>query len=192
MSDYTLQVLWNQKDGLDDTDTNKIISGDDFDTEFSGITAKLNEKAEAGGSTSQSFNCNAFSAVTGTVGGSGIATLGTFQKFTKHQYTEASEITFSSSQSIDITTTNVFILNVEGPTAVIALDALPSGAAGMDVTFIIKGDATAALAFETSDFNFTGAAPEISEAHQAGGLTDLLRCVCDGTSLYCNVTQDLS
>ena len=187
MSIYTLQVAWDGKDNLSDTDADKIISGDDFDTEFTGIVDTLNGKAEAGGDVGVSFNCNAFSAETGTVGDSSIATLGTFQKFTKHQYTEASEITFSSSQSIDITTANVFILNVEGPSAAIALDALPSGAAGMDVTFIIKGDATAVLSFETSDFNFTGTAPTIT---QSG--TDLLRCVCDGTSLYCNVTQDLS
>ena len=34
MSNYTIQVAWSGKDALSDSDANKIISGDDFDTEF--------------------------------------------------------------------------------------------------------------------------------------------------------------
>ena len=44
MSDYTLQVSWSGKDGLSDSDPNKIISGTDFNTEFAAVQTAVNTK----------------------------------------------------------------------------------------------------------------------------------------------------
>jgi len=45
MSDYTINVDWDGKDALADSATAKIISGDDFQTEFETVRTALNSKA---------------------------------------------------------------------------------------------------------------------------------------------------
>ena len=46
MSDYTLAVTWSGKDALSDSDSAKVISGDDFDSEFTTIRTAVNSKAD--------------------------------------------------------------------------------------------------------------------------------------------------
>ena len=46
MSDYTIAVAWSGKDALSDSDSAKVISGDDFDTEFTTVRTALNSKAD--------------------------------------------------------------------------------------------------------------------------------------------------
>ena len=45
MSDYTINVSWSGKDALADSDANKIISGADFNTEFTTVQTAVNSKA---------------------------------------------------------------------------------------------------------------------------------------------------
>ena len=45
MSDYTLAVSWSGKDALADSDSAKVISGSDFNTEFTTIRTAVNSKA---------------------------------------------------------------------------------------------------------------------------------------------------
>ena len=47
MSDYTIQVSWSGKDSLADSDANKIISGGDFNTEFSAVRTAVNSKYDS-------------------------------------------------------------------------------------------------------------------------------------------------
>ena len=47
MSDYTIQVSWSGKDSLADSDANKIISGGDFNTEFSSVRTAVNSKYDS-------------------------------------------------------------------------------------------------------------------------------------------------
>jgi len=63
MSDYNLQVSWSGKDALSDSDADKVISGDDFNTEFTAVKTAVNSKADLNGSASE-----AFSATTATSG----------------------------------------------------------------------------------------------------------------------------
>jgi len=46
MSNYTLAVSWSGKDELPDGAAAKIISGDDFHTEFTTAKAAINSKAD--------------------------------------------------------------------------------------------------------------------------------------------------
>jgi hypothetical protein len=64
MSNYTIAIAWNGKDALSDSDPAKVISGDDFHTEFSAIQTATNSKAELNGSATESFS--ATTAVSGT------------------------------------------------------------------------------------------------------------------------------
>lgn len=51
MSDYTLAVAWSGKDALSDSDAGKVISGADFNSEFTTIRTALNSKADIASET---------------------------------------------------------------------------------------------------------------------------------------------
>jgi len=51
MSDYTLAVTWSGKDGLSDSDAGKVISGADFNSEFTTIRTAVNSKADIASET---------------------------------------------------------------------------------------------------------------------------------------------
>jgi len=64
MSNYTLAVSWSGKDALADSDANKVISGADFNTEFTVVQTAINSKADLAGSSSQAFSASTASGVT--------------------------------------------------------------------------------------------------------------------------------
>jgi len=66
MSDYNLQVSWSGKDALSDSDADKVISGDDFNTEFTAVQTAVNSKADINGSASESFSATTATAGTNT------------------------------------------------------------------------------------------------------------------------------
>jgi hypothetical protein len=66
MSNYTIAVAWNGKDALADTDASKVISGDDFDTEFTAVQVAVNSKANLNGAASESFSATSAPAGTST------------------------------------------------------------------------------------------------------------------------------
>ena len=72
MSDYTIAVAWSGKDALSDSDSAKVISGDDFDTEFTTVRTAVNSKADLV-DTDQNFSCNN-ATITGTCDITGVAT----------------------------------------------------------------------------------------------------------------------
>ena len=51
MADYNVQVSWSGKDALSDSDAGKVISGDDFNTEFVAVKAAMDSKADIAGET---------------------------------------------------------------------------------------------------------------------------------------------
>ena len=51
MSDYTLAVSWSGKDALSDSDAGKVISGADFNSEFTTIRTAVNSKADIASET---------------------------------------------------------------------------------------------------------------------------------------------
>ena len=56
MSDYTLAVNWSGKNALSDSDSAKVISGDDFDSEFTTIRTAVNSKADLNGDATEDFS----------------------------------------------------------------------------------------------------------------------------------------
>ena len=66
MSDYNLQIAWSGKDALSDSDPDKVVSGDDFNTEFLAVKTAVNSKANLAGSASQAFAATTASAGTST------------------------------------------------------------------------------------------------------------------------------
>ena len=66
MSNYNLQVTWSGKDALSDSDPDKVISGSDFNTEFTAVKTAVNSKANLNGSASETFSAVTASAGTNT------------------------------------------------------------------------------------------------------------------------------
>jgi len=55
MSNYTLAVNWSGKDTLADSDAAKVISGADFNSEFTTVRTAINSKADLNGKSTESF-----------------------------------------------------------------------------------------------------------------------------------------
>ena len=76
MSNYTLAVNWSGKDALSDSDAAKVISGSDFNTEFTTVRTAVNSKADTNGSASEDFASNN-ATVAGTLTVTGVPTIPT-------------------------------------------------------------------------------------------------------------------
>jgi len=76
MSDYTLAVNWSGKDALSDSDAAKVISGSDFNTEFTTVRTAVNSKADTNGDSGENFASNN-ATVAGTLTVTGIPTIPT-------------------------------------------------------------------------------------------------------------------
>jgi hypothetical protein len=74
MSNYTIAVAWSGKDALSDSDAAKVISGADFNTEFTTVQTAVNTKADLNGSASEAFAANNLTAA-GTLIITGATTL---------------------------------------------------------------------------------------------------------------------
>jgi len=66
MANYTIAVGWSGKDALADSDAGKVISGADFNTEFTAVQTAVNTKADLAGSASQAFSATTASTGTNT------------------------------------------------------------------------------------------------------------------------------
>ena len=66
MSNYTIAVAWSGKDALADSNANKVISGADFNTEFTAVQTAVNTKADLNGSASESFSASTANVGTDT------------------------------------------------------------------------------------------------------------------------------
>ena len=66
MSNYTIAVSWSGKDALADSDANKVISGADFNTEFTAVQTAVNTKADLNGSASEAFSATTAGSGTNT------------------------------------------------------------------------------------------------------------------------------
>jgi len=66
MANYTIAVGWSGKDALADSDAGKVISGADFNTEFTAVQTAVNTKANLAGSASQAFSATTASTGTNT------------------------------------------------------------------------------------------------------------------------------
>ena len=76
MSNYTLAVNWSGKDGLSDSDAAKVISGSDFNSEFTTVRTAVNSKADLNGNATESFAIDD-ATVAGTLTVTGVPTIPT-------------------------------------------------------------------------------------------------------------------
>tara|TARA_B110000858_G_scaffold57225_1_gene66698 strand:- start:729 stop:1388 length:660 start_codon:yes stop_codon:yes gene_type:complete len=68
MSNYTIAVNWAGKNGLSDSDAAKVISGSDFNSEFTAVRTAVNSKADLNGSATEDFIMDNGTAATQSAG----------------------------------------------------------------------------------------------------------------------------
>jgi hypothetical protein len=76
MSNYTIAVNWSGKDALSDSDAAKVISGSDFNTEFTTVRTAVNSKADTNGDSGEDFAANNVT-IAGTLNVTGVPTIPT-------------------------------------------------------------------------------------------------------------------
>lgn len=186
MSNYTIAVGWSGKDALADTDAAKVISGDDFETEFTAVRTAVNSKADVNGDAAENFVCNLLTAATATVGGETVVTLDTPQTFTKAHPTASETISLASNQTANLLNTETFIVNVQGDGYTLDVS---NQTAGAKADFIIKNQGAYDITF-SSNFSFNGGNnPTITSG---ANKFDLVRCVSDGAYMFCTIDTDLT
>ena len=74
MSNYTLAVNWSAKDGLSDSDAAKVISGSDFNSEFTTVRTAINSKADLNGVATEDFAADNVT-IAGTLAVTGVPTI---------------------------------------------------------------------------------------------------------------------
>jgi len=186
MSNYTIAVGWSGKDALADTDPGKVISGDEFDTEFTAVRTAVNSKADVNGDAAENFVCNLLTATTATVGGETVVTLDTPQTYTKAHPTAAETISLSSNQTANLLNADTFIVNVQGNGYTLDVSNMTAGA---KADFIIKNQGAYDVTF-SSNFSFNGGNnPTITSG---ANKFDLVRCVSDGAYMFCTIDTDLT
>lgn len=185
MANYSIQVNWAGKDALLDTDPDKVISGADFNTEYTAVRTAVNSKADLNGSGTENFAINALTASSATIDGQSPALLGTAQTFTKAHNTASEAISMTANQTANLLNTNTFIVDITATG--FTLD-VSNQTAGAKATFVVKNQGAYTLTLGTA-FKVTGGT---YTATSGAGKVDKLECTSDGTSMYCSVASDIS
>ena len=145
MSDYTIAVAWSGKDALSDSDSAKVISGSDFNTEFTTIRTAVNSKTDINGDATESFSMNN-ATIAGTAAVTGNTTLGGTLGVT-------GAATLSSTAAITGNTTIAGTLTVTGiptiPTAATSTNTTQAASTAM-VQAAIDADVTVHAALRSS------------------------------------------
>jgi len=180
MSNYTIQVNWAGKDALPDSSPAKVISVDDFNTEFVAVRTAVNSKADMNVDSAENFTCNELtvSGETATIDGETIATLGDAQTFTKAHPTAGVDLSMTADQTANLLNSNVFIVTATSDGYQLSVSNMTSG---VTAKFLIDNPDSNAMTF-SSDFIFPGESGTI--AINQGGVT-LVDCVSDGAAMYC-------
>jgi len=135
MSDYTLQVSWSGKDALADTDPAKIISGDDFNTEFSAIATASATKMDKSSNLLDVSSASVSRTNLGVAIGSDVqaydvnnAVTNVSQEFTATQNFNATTLTDGATISWDASVNQVTSVTLAGNRTMAAPTNLVDGA----------------------------------------------------------------
>ena len=175
MSNYTLQVSWSGKDGLSDSDPNKIISGGDFNTEFLAIQTAINSKYDSDdlGVTLQAYDADT-------------AKTDVAQEYTATQNFNATTLSDGATINWDASANQATTVTLAGNRTMAAPTNLKVG------TYILRvyQDATGSRTITwNSVFKWTAAtAPVLSTTANA---LDIITLFSDGTNLYGSYLPDM-
>ncbi len=111
MSNYTIAVNWSGKDALSDSDAAKVISGSDFNTEFTTVRTAVNSKADTNGDSGEDFAANNVT-VAGTLNVTGIPTIPTASQGTNTTQAASTAFVTTAVAALDAAAINAIVYPV--------------------------------------------------------------------------------
>ena len=138
MSDYTLAVNWSGKDALSDSDAAKVISGSDFNTEFTTVRTAVNSKADTNGDSGEDFAANN-ATVAGTLTVTGVPTIPTAAQGTNTTQAASTAFVTTAVAALDAAAINAIVYPVGSIYTNIAVATNPATLLGMG-TWVAFGE----------------------------------------------------
>ena len=130
MSNYTLAVNWSGKDALSDSDAAKVISGSDFNSEFTTIRTAVNSKANLNGDASEDFASNNVT-VAGTLAVTGMPTIPTATQGTNTTQAASTAFVTTAVAALDAAAINAIVYPVGSIYTNMAVATNPATLLGM-------------------------------------------------------------
>ncbi len=151
MSNYTLAVNWSGKDALSDSDAAKVISGSDFNTEFTTVRTAVNSKADTNGDSGEDFAANN-ATVAGTLTVTGVPTIPTASAGTNTTQAASTAFVTAAVAAVDQATINAHVYPVGSIyTAVVATN--PATLLGVG-TWAVFGAGKVLIGIDSGDTDF--------------------------------------
>ena len=138
MSHYTIAVNWSGKDALSDSDAAKVISGSDFNTEFTTARTAINSKADTNGSASEDFASNN-ATVAGTLTVTGVPTIPTASQGTNTTQAASTAFVTTAVAALDAAAINAIVYPVGSIYTNMAVATNPASLLGMG-TWVAFGE----------------------------------------------------
>ena len=130
MSNYTLAVNWSGKDGLSDSDAAKVISGSDFNSEFTTVRTAINSKADLNGSSTENFAADDVT-VAGTLAVTGVPTIPTASAGTNTTQAASTAFVTAAVAALNAAAINAIVYPVGSIYFQVAVATNPNSLLGM-------------------------------------------------------------
>jgi hypothetical protein len=146
MSDYSVQVSWSGKDALADSNPQKVISGGDFNTEFSSVATHVGTKMDKASNLSDVTSASTSRTNLGLTIGTHVQAFDAdtvvkdvVNTFSATQSGSITALTDASSIAVNLATNNHFSVTLAGNRALANPTNIVAGTSG---SFFITQDGT--------------------------------------------------
>ena len=151
MSNYTIAVNWSGKDALSDSDAAKVISGSDFNTEFTTVRTAVNSKADTNGDSGEDFAANN-ATVAGTLTVTGVPTIPTAAQGTNTTQAASTAFVTTAVAALDAAAINAIVYPVGSIFTTVSSTA-PATLLGMG-TWVAFGAGKVMVGIDSGDTDF--------------------------------------
>ena len=195
MSDYSVQVSWSGKDGLADSNPQKVISGGDFNTEFSSVATHVGTKMDKASNLSDVTSASTSRANLGLTIGTHVQAFDAdnvvkdvVNTFSATQSGSITALTDASSIAVNLATNNHFSVTLAGNRALANPTNIVAGTSG---SFFITQDGTGSRTLSYgSYYSFVGGtAPTLTTT--AAGVDRVDYIARTTTDLHCVWSGDV-
>jgi hypothetical protein len=195
MSDYSVQVSWSGKDGLADSNPQKVISGGDFNTEFSSVATHVGTKMDKASNLSDVTSASTSRTNLGLTIGTHVQAFDAdnvvkdvVNTFSATQSGSITALTDASSIAVNLATNNHFSVTLAGNRALANPTNIVAGTSG---SFFITQDGTGSRTLSYgSYYSFVGGtAPTLTTT--AAGVDRVDYIARTTTDLHCVWSGDV-